>query len=391
MATTLQHRRGTSAEANAFTGAEGEFFVDLENKQLILHDGITQGGLEKLVNTTNLADGLATKIGTAELSAGLAPKQDNLVSGTNIKTINGESLLGSSDITVVAAETITSIALNGNSLDYTNENGTTTNIDLSAYLDDTQNTVASAAIVGDTITFTRQDATTFTLDIGSIDANKVSLVTSTDNAIVKFDGVTGEVQDTGIFIDDTNNISGVNNITAGGTVTVTGDISAVNGTLTGDLGAVGGTFTGDISAVNGTLTGDLGAANVNATADIQATGSVSGASIVLPNAIQSTGTAAIGVTDATVLTTFDALTTKTGKLFVEMKDTITGEVELVELLVIFDGTTASIYEGQILYSGVAALSVFSTSFNGGNDTLEVISTQATANATNYKIVKIAIV
>ena len=369
MATTLQHRRGTSAEANAFTGAEGEFFVDLENKQLILHDGITQGGLEKLVNTTNLADGLATKIGTAELTAGLAPKQDNLVSGTNIKTINGESLLGSSDITVVAAETITSIALNGNSLDYTNENGTTTNIDLSAYLDDTQNTVASAAIVGDTITFTRQDATTFTLDIGSIDANKVSLVTSTDNAIVKFDGVTGEVQDTGIFIDDTNNISGVNNITAGGTVTVTGDISAVNGTLTGDLGA----------------------ANVNATADIQATGSVSGASIVLPNAIQSTETAAIGVTDATVLTTFNALTTKTGKLFVEMKDTITGEVELVELLVIFDGTTASIYEGQILYSGAAALSVFSTSFNGGNDTLEVISTQATANATNYKIVKIAIV
>jgi hypothetical protein len=51
MATTLQLRRGTTAEANAVTGAAGELFVDLTTKQLRLHDGTTSGG-ELLGNVT---------------------------------------------------------------------------------------------------------------------------------------------------------------------------------------------------------------------------------------------------------------------------------------------------------------------------------------------------
>ena len=35
----------------------------------------------------------------------IASKQDALVSGTNIKTINGASVLGSGDIQIVATET----------------------------------------------------------------------------------------------------------------------------------------------------------------------------------------------------------------------------------------------------------------------------------------------
>jgi hypothetical protein len=45
MATTLQLRRGTTAEANALTGAAGEVFVDLTTKTMRLHDGTTAGGL----------------------------------------------------------------------------------------------------------------------------------------------------------------------------------------------------------------------------------------------------------------------------------------------------------------------------------------------------------
>ena len=47
---------------------------------------------------------LATK---QELTEGLATKQDTLVSGTNIKTVNGESILGSGDITVVKSKIMT--------------------------------------------------------------------------------------------------------------------------------------------------------------------------------------------------------------------------------------------------------------------------------------------
>jgi hypothetical protein len=45
MATTLQLRRGTAAEAAAFTGAVGELFIDTQNKLVYLHDGVTAGGV----------------------------------------------------------------------------------------------------------------------------------------------------------------------------------------------------------------------------------------------------------------------------------------------------------------------------------------------------------
>lgn len=45
MATTLQLRRGNTQAANAFTGAEGELFIDLENKKMYMHDGTTVGGI----------------------------------------------------------------------------------------------------------------------------------------------------------------------------------------------------------------------------------------------------------------------------------------------------------------------------------------------------------
>jgi hypothetical protein len=44
---------------------------------------------------------------------------------------------------------------------------------------------------------------------------KVSKVTSTDNAIPKFDGVTGEVQNSGVIIDDNDNVTMGNELKLG--------------------------------------------------------------------------------------------------------------------------------------------------------------------------------
>lgn len=44
MARILQLRRGSTADMVAYTGAEGEVVVDLEQKTLRVHDGILQGG-----------------------------------------------------------------------------------------------------------------------------------------------------------------------------------------------------------------------------------------------------------------------------------------------------------------------------------------------------------
>lgn len=55
MAKVLQLRRGTTAQNDAFIGAEGEVTVDTEKKTLRLHDGATAGGTEIGGTPKNLA------------------------------------------------------------------------------------------------------------------------------------------------------------------------------------------------------------------------------------------------------------------------------------------------------------------------------------------------
>ena len=83
MATTLQFRRGNSAAAAAVTGANGEIYINTQTKTIHVHDGSTPGGF-------------------ALASA--------LVSGTNIKTINGTSVLGSGNITVSGGANLASVS-----------------------------------------------------------------------------------------------------------------------------------------------------------------------------------------------------------------------------------------------------------------------------------------
>jgi hypothetical protein len=50
--TQFQFRRGTATQNDAFLGANGEISVDLSNKSIRVHDGVTTGGFE-LANTTS--------------------------------------------------------------------------------------------------------------------------------------------------------------------------------------------------------------------------------------------------------------------------------------------------------------------------------------------------
>lgn len=152
MPKTLQLRRGTTAQITANTPASGELFVDTDKKTVTVGDGSTAGGVilarddrvsdvynranavngfaVSAFNTANGANGLAqsafnsantntTNItavngfaqgayNTANGANGLASgafnaannKQDLLVSGTNIKTINGSSVLGAGNLVV---------------------------------------------------------------------------------------------------------------------------------------------------------------------------------------------------------------------------------------------------------------------------------------------------
>lgn len=49
MAVTVQFRRGTAAQNNAFTGAAGEISVNTTNNAIRVHDGSTAGGTELML------------------------------------------------------------------------------------------------------------------------------------------------------------------------------------------------------------------------------------------------------------------------------------------------------------------------------------------------------
>lgn len=78
-ATQVQIRRGTDAENDAFTGAEGEVTMDLTNKQLRVHDGQTTGGM-KIPN-------IKTVFGTNQIANNAVTEEkiaDNAVTGGKI-------------------------------------------------------------------------------------------------------------------------------------------------------------------------------------------------------------------------------------------------------------------------------------------------------------------
>lgn len=82
-ATQVQIRRGTEAENDAFTGAEGEVTMDLTNKQLRVHDGQTMGGMkipnsETVFGTSQIQDGAITE---PKLSTDLQTKINEKTSG----------------------------------------------------------------------------------------------------------------------------------------------------------------------------------------------------------------------------------------------------------------------------------------------------------------------
>lgn len=56
--------------------------------------------------------------------------------------------------------------------------------------------------------------------------------TSTDNAITRFDGTNGDIQNSGILIDDLNNMTGVNDLTINGDLQVLGTLTAIQSSET---------------------------------------------------------------------------------------------------------------------------------------------------------------
>jgi len=73
--------------------------------------------------------------------------------------------------------------------------------------------------------------------------NKLHPTSSTDNAVTRFDGTTGDLQNSGVLISDTNNITGVGTLATSGNITMSGTSLVLNGagSVGIELGRVDGT------------------------------------------------------------------------------------------------------------------------------------------------------
>jgi hypothetical protein len=123
-------------------------------------------------STTDLAEGTNLYYTDARFDTRLSTKTtDNLTEGTTNLYYTDARVQSYLTAQGIAAETLTSLAIAGNVLTYTDEDGNTTNIDLSLYLDDTNLArLVSGTLNGTTgiATFTRDDATTFTIDFSPL-------------------------------------------------------------------------------------------------------------------------------------------------------------------------------------------------------------------------------
>lgn len=109
---------------------------------------ISKGTLENVITGKQLVN-----------STDLATKQDTLVSGTNIKTINSQSILGSGDITITGGQA-TDVQINGTSITSNN----TANIETNSTYNATTNKIATMS----DLPVIPTNVSTFTNDAGYI-------------------------------------------------------------------------------------------------------------------------------------------------------------------------------------------------------------------------------
>jgi hypothetical protein len=97
----------------------------------------------------------------------------------------------------------------------------------------------------------------------------------------------------------------------------------------------------------------------------------------------------LATTAKTQIASFAAANFRSGKLIVQAYDSVTGEVQVSELLVAHNGTTASATEYGVVYTGTNPLVVYDVDIS--SDNVRLMATRTTANSTQYKISETLIV
>jgi len=126
---------------------------------------------EGISNTNKYTDSDKTKLGNTETSTQLNNRDINNRDRANHTGTQTANTISNFDSAVKSSETTTSLSISANIMTYTDEDGGTTDIDLSLYLDDTNLArLTSGSLEANTgvVTFSRDDGSTFTIDMSAL-------------------------------------------------------------------------------------------------------------------------------------------------------------------------------------------------------------------------------
>ena len=104
---------------------------------------------------------------------------------------------------------------------------------------------------------------------------------------------------------------------------------------------------------------------------------------LLTNSDSGVTTTTLATTAKTTIVTYAASSFRSTKLVIQIRDTITGEVQICEMLLAHNGTVASSTEYGVVYTGSASLVTLDVDLVSGN--VRVLAQRTTANSTQYKI------
>jgi hypothetical protein len=199
---------------------------------------------------------------------------------------------------------------------------------------------------------------------------------STDNAIARFNGTTGKIiQNSGVLIDDSDNITGVNDLTIGGTFT-DGTASLTAGAFTGL------TFVNSVTAVELSQLETIGATTISAAQWVfvgeadQAVKQADSPTFVTTTLTGLTASRLVGTSAGKVLQSEDLASWVTGTANqITVTDDADGTITLSTPQDIHSGATptfASVIIGEDGYVGITGNETIT--FNGTGDLITISST-----------------
>ena len=198
MPTTVQFRRGTTAQNNAFTGANGEISVDTDDGRLVLHDGSTAGGTRQALASETIFRVVADDSTGIYLQGGTDELRISGGNGVTTSTDSGGSV---------------TISLNG---DITTVNTISSADSAAVTIADNAN-IEGTLQVNSTINAVDNITTAGSFIIGSASINETDLE--------KIDGITNGAgaANKALVLDGSANVaSGLAALTASGVVTAAG-------------------------------------------------------------------------------------------------------------------------------------------------------------------------